>query len=227
VILAIDTSADIAGVAVASGDSILGEITWSGRARHSALLGVSIERLLEATRVTPGELTAVAVASGPGSFSGLRVGISAAKGLAMALDIPVAPVGTLDAIGWQASALAPSVLALLPAGRGQVYAALYVGKDESWRRVETPHILTVAEAVELGRAALLAGEAARIVAEAARGNGETPSLAPPAWNLRRPGFLAELGRLYLDSGGSDQRDQLEPQDLRRSAAEEKRGAAQE
>jgi tRNA threonylcarbamoyladenosine biosynthesis protein TsaB len=226
VILAIDTSSDIAGVAVAAGHEVLGEIVWTGRASHSSLLTASIERLLAATRVSLADLEAVVVAAGPGSFSGLRVGISAAKGLALALEVPLAGIGTLDVIGWQVSPLSPSVLAVLPAGRGQVYAARYAGQDVAWSRIGEPEILAVEDAASVVEGAMLAGEAASVVAEAARA-AERPRVAPDPWNLRRPGFLAELGRLYLHSGGPDQRDRLEPLYLRRSAAEEKRAASQE
>lgn len=226
-ILAVDTSTDVAGVALAHQDMIIGEITWTGRATHSSLLFPPTERLLQSAGVKPGDIEAVAVAIGPGSFSGLRVGISAAMGLSMALDIPIAGVGTLDIIGWQVSALSPDVVAVLPAGRGQVYCAVFEGRGPSWRTVQPPQILSLdAAAISVG-GALLAGEAAPAVAQAARERGDEPQVAPAAWNFRRPGFLAELGRLYFQSGGSDQRNQLEPLYLRRSAAEEKRATAQE
>lgn len=226
-ILAIDTSSDTAGVAIAQGGTLLGETVWTGRAAHSSLLLPSIERLLATSGVGAADLHSVSVAVGPGSFSGLRVGISTAKGLAMALDIPVAGISTLDVIAWQLSPFASHVLAVLPAGRGQVYAARYEGQDRAWGRVVAPHIVALESAVSLVGQALLAGEAAGLVAAAARDSGAHPRLAQGAWNLRRPGFLAELGALYFQSGGADQCETLEPIYLRRSAAEEKRAAAQE
>ncbi len=226
-ILAVDTSTDVAGVALAEAETILAEISWRGRAAHSSLLLPAIERLLFTSGVTAAEIEQLAVAIGPGSFSGLRVGISAVKGLSMALDIPVAGIGTLDVMAWQVSPLSAAVLAVLPAGRGQVYAALYKGQGPEWHPAQPPQILSPDEAVSLADGALLAGEAADEVAGAAEQRGREPRIAPGAWNVRRPGFLAELGRLYFQSGQSDQRHQLEPLYLRRSAAEEKRAAAQE
>jgi tRNA threonylcarbamoyladenosine biosynthesis protein TsaB len=226
-ILAIDTSTDVAGVALAAPESVLGEIVWTGRASHSSLLAPSIQRLLSANGVPVSGLESIAVASGPGSFSGLRVGISAAKGLALALDIPLVGVGTLDVIAWQASALSPHVLAALPAGRGQVYAARYAGRGSGWSCVAGPRIQSIQSASAGLGDSLLAGDAAGVVAAAVREAGSSPQVAPATWNLRRPGFLAELGGLYFRSGGPDQRDRLEPLYLRRSAAEEKRAAAQE
>jgi tRNA threonylcarbamoyladenosine biosynthesis protein TsaB len=226
-ILAVDTSTDTAGVAVARAGAILGEITWRGRAAHSSSLLPAIERILQASGVGVGEIQALAVATGPGSFSGLRVGVSAVKGLSMALDVPVVGIGTLDTTAWQVAPLSPAVVAVLPAGRAQVYAARYEGRGSGWRQVQPPQILSLDTAAELGQGALLVGEAAEEIAEAARQAGYDPTVAPAAWNIRRPGFLAELGWLYFQSGGSDQRHQLEPLYLRRSAAEEKRAAAQE
>lgn len=226
-ILAIDTSSDVAGVALAESETILGEIVWTGRASHSSVLMPSIERLLAAAGLDAGSIHSIAVAMGPGSFSGLRVGISVAKGLAMALDVPLAGIGTLDVIAWQVSPLAGSVMVVQPAGRGQVYAARYIGRQSEWTRVAGPEIQSIETAATATGDAMLAGEAAALVA-AAREPGANPlRLDPPGWNLRRPGFLAELGRLYFRSGGPDQRDRLEPLYLRRSAAEEKRAAAQE
>lgn len=226
-ILAIDTSSDVAGVAIAGAEAVLGEIVWTGRASHSSLLMPSIERLLSAGGVPVSRVDSIAVASGPGSFSGLRVGISAAKGLAMALDIPLAGVATLDVIAWQVSPLASSVIAVLSAGRGQVYGARYVGQGSEWRRVTDPEIRSIESLAAELDGALLAGDAAGTVAAAVPRSEFVPRVTPPAWNLRRPGFLAELGELYFRSGGPDQRDRLEPLYLRRSAAEEKRAAAQE
>lgn len=226
-ILAIDTSTDVAGVALARPDTILSEITWRGRAAHSSFLLPAIEQVLGASEANIREVDALAVAIGPGSFSGLRVGISAVKGLSMATGIPVAGIGTLEVMAWQVSSLSADVLAVLPAGRGQVYAALFRGQGSAWRTLQPPEIRSVDDAAALTVGTLLAGEAAEVVAQAARRQGREPKVAPAAWNLRRPGFLAELGRLYFQSGGSDQCHQLEPLYLRRSAAEEKRAAAQE
>lgn len=227
-ILAIDTSTDTAGVALATDDGgLLGEVTWKGRANHSSLLTPSIEAVLRASGTALRDVTSLAVAIGPGSFSGLRVGISETMGLSMALDIPAVGIGTLDIVGWQVSRLGSPVLAALTAGRGQAYTARYEGQGTEWRRLRGPEILTVTDAVSVGQGALLAGEMAEQIAAAMEERGEAATLTPPAWNFRRPGFLAELGRLHFQSGGSDGRDRLEPLYLRRSAAEEKRGAAQE
>jgi tRNA threonylcarbamoyladenosine biosynthesis protein TsaB len=191
------------------------------------MLMTSIERLLASAHSGVDSIQSIAVAAGPGSFSGLRVGISAAKGLSLALDVPLAGIGTLDLIAWQASPLADSVMAVLPAGRGQVYAARFAGTESEWRRVSGPEILSLDQAASTADDALLAGEAAALVATASRELDNEPRVAPAGWNVRRPGFLAELGRLHFRSGGPDQRDRLEPLYLRRSAAEEKRAAAQE
>jgi tRNA A37 threonylcarbamoyladenosine modification protein TsaB len=149
--------------------------------------------------------------------------MSEAKGLAMALQVPLVGIGTLDVIGYQASEASPEVWAIVAAGRDRVSLAKYGGNRESWMRISDYLTTSLAEASRLVEGpALLAGCGAGLVAELMRRQGRYPNVAPAAWQMRRAAFLAELGRGYLESGGGDQLADLEPLYLRRSAAEERR-----
>lgn len=224
-ILAIDTSTDQASVALAEGDVIRAEWSWTARGNHSRHLTRVIQELLALEEARINSVEAVIVAIGPGSFSGVRVGLSEAKGLAVARRMPLVGISTLDMIAYQASCCSQDVWAVLPAGRGQVYLAHYVGSPGDWRRDTEYTIATMTEAADrTARARFIAGSGAAPLAEELRARGHEPTLAPPAWRLRRAAFLAELGRRYLDAGGHDQVDLVEPLYLRRSAAEEKRAA---
>lgn len=239
-ILAIDTSTEQASIALLEGETVRSEWSWTARRNHSRQLTPAIETVLDMEEVHLAQLTAIVVASGPGSFSGVRVGISHGKGLAMALAIPLVGISTLDAIAFQASISGGHVWAAIPAGRGQLYLAHYAGNPDSWTRLSEYLLVSTEEAASLlSSSHSLAGPGAELLSRTSPQAREADAtskasedlraqgtkLTAPLWlALRRAGFLAELGRRYLASGGNDQLDSLEPLYLRQSAAEEKRAA---
>lgn len=216
-LLAIDTSTAQASVAVCSPDNILAETSWVAGREHSRHLTAQITHLLNLTGETPDHLSAVVAALGPGSFSGIRVGLAEAKGICLALDLPLIGIPTLDYIAWGVHLLNPEVLAVIPAGRGDVYAATYGGSGPDWGRTGDYRILSIQEAVGLAGGRLVAGDGAGLLGE------RDPDLAlpPPAFRIRRASFLAELGRRRLETNGVEDMDTIEPLYLRRSSAEEK------
>jgi len=136
VILAIETSCGTGGVALISSGGVTGEITLSTRETYSRRLVVAVEWLLARTAVTWADLRCVAVGLGPGSFTGLRIGLSAAKGFAYALGIPIYGIPTLDALAWHVTGeVGDIVCPVLDARRAQVYAAWY-----SFTRVPGPPV---------------------------------------------------------------------------------------
>jgi tRNA A37 threonylcarbamoyladenosine modification protein TsaB len=148
--------------------------------------------------------------------------------VALALGIPLTGVGTLDMIGYASSCLADDLLASIPAGGGRLYVAAFDGGAQRFRRRGETRIMRAAEAAEMAsEASLVCGPGAGEIAVELEQRGLSPRLPPPAWRLRRSGFLAELGRRYFEGGGADQVDTLEPQYVRRSSAEEKRFGSQE
>jgi tRNA threonylcarbamoyladenosine biosynthesis protein TsaB len=224
VILAVDTSSDVGGVALWQDDVLLGETVWVGRSNHSTRLFAALDAVLAAASISLDDVTHLVVASGPGSFSGLRVGVSAMKGIAMARGLPLTGVSTLDVTAWQLSPMSDQILTAINAGRGQVYVAAYEGNGENWSRITDYSIQSIADAAASAGDRLVVGEAADTMVEAANAAGRAIQTAPVGWNVRRPAFLAELGWRYFRAGGADQRERIEPLYLRRSAAEEKRAA---
>ncbi|MGI8826105.1 MAG: tRNA (adenosine(37)-N6)-threonylcarbamoyltransferase complex dimerization subunit type 1 TsaB [Chloroflexota bacterium] len=223
-ILAIDTSTAQGSVALADAGDTLAEISWTMDGNHSCRLGRLMREVLGLQAISVGDLTAMVVATGPGSFSGTRVGISAGKGMAMSLGIPLVGVSTLDVIGFQGCHVSRRVRALLPAGRQQVYSGVYEGTPSRFARVGALSLSSLEEEVErAGVDELLAGEGARDVAAALGSHAGILIREPKTMRLRRAAFLAELGMRHLEAGGSDQLETLEPIYLRKSAAEEKRG----
>lgn len=124
-LLALDTSTRQASVALCTEDTLVGEYTWQVGNNHSVELLERIQRLVTECGHTMQSLEAIAVASGPGSFNGLRVALATAKALSFALSIPLVGVGTLDVIAAQQQQWHGPICAVMEAGRGELYAASY------------------------------------------------------------------------------------------------------
>jgi len=195
-LLALDTSTRVASVAVHDGQQVLSETTWLAGREHSARLLVEAGSALERVGQTPRDLTGLVVARGPGSFTGVRVAISAAKGMAAALSLPLWGVSTLDVVAAQAGAVDRPVRAVLEAGRGRVATALY----QAGECVEAPRLATLTELVSLlAERTLVIGE---LTPEARAAVEKVPGVyvASSALSLRRGGLLAELGIARLRAG---------------------------
>lgn len=188
-ILAIDTSDAIAGAAVYD-ECLLAEIVWRSGRRHSKTLLPSIDRVLELGGIGRSQLGAIALASGPGSYSGLRVGASTAIGLSLALDIRVLRVPTLEVLAYSAQPGAGSIRPAIDVGRGHYATARYVRGDASAEEVTGLVSVDFDGLVDLASAenSLLLGD---FTSEERERSG-TARLAPNAAGVRRAGFLAEL-----------------------------------
>ena len=127
-LLAIDTSTDTASLALAQDETVLAELTWRSKQNHTTQLLPDLNHLFNLTGVTAKSLTAIIVAQGPGSFNGLRVGISAAKGLAFSLGIPIIGVNSLEVAAYQYAETGLPVCAIFNAGRSEIATATYQKK---------------------------------------------------------------------------------------------------
>ena len=226
-LLSIDTSARVAGVALLAGEQVLAEETWRTNANHTTRLLPVIHHLLEGSGHRPHDLEAVAVAVGPGAFSGLRVGVATAKSLAWALGIPCLGIGSLDAIA-AAVPVASRVLAVLDAGRGEWYWATYQA-GRSGRRCLT--------AAQIGEPTAVLGAVTRSTVLAGDTTPEQRALidtrfaklidyGDPRLPATRPAALGQLAQARLAAGEQDDPASLQPVYIRRPAAEERRGNSQ-
>lgn len=132
-ILGIDTSSSSGSVALLQDGKLIGSQLYSIEKSHSSLLHVMIEQMMTNAGCQMTDLSAVAVAEGPGSYTGLRIGVSAAKGLCLALDIPLIAINTLEAMAYQLYRRSSDQVLYCPmldARRMEVYAALYNEKFE-------------------------------------------------------------------------------------------------
>jgi tRNA threonylcarbamoyladenosine biosynthesis protein TsaB len=208
-LLAIDTSTGQAGVGLHDGEH-LAVATWPAGRAHTTMTLPMLERVLGDAGVALRAIGAVAVAIGPGSFTGLRVGLSLAKGLALATPRAVIGIPTLDIVAAPATGLGLPCVAAIPAGRGRVVWATYApgGQDYEPTNSTFDEFLSLAygdeKAVVIGEWTV--SERDRLVSAGYR-------VAPPAFGQVRAGHLAGLGYARWQAGEVDHAPSLEPRYL--------------
>lgn len=202
---------------------LLGELTLQTKLTHSEVLLPHIRQVLEMTKVDKRELGAVAVSIGPGSFTGLRIGLATAKALSYALGVPLVGVPTLAALACQYPVPGLCVAPLLDAQKNCVYAGWYTWDNGSVQELGAPEVLAFEEALRRGTAleqpVVFVGEvAARRAAEIAM-LAPAALPAPPHTVMPRAACVAVLGLQLLAAGKTDDVMALEPLYIRRSEAE--------
>lgn len=211
-LLALDTSTTSASVALFDGRRVLAEKSWQAERRQTADLFPAIEGLLGLSRIDLNAVDRIAVATGPGSFTGLRAGIAAAQGLARGRGAALVGVPTLDVLAYAHAACGGPACALLPAGRTEWYAAFYDSRDGTWARRNDISLRTLEMLCdEVTTDTLFTGEIDAVAETTLRDVlGSKATFAPPASRLRRAGFLAELGWRQLEAGGATAPAHVEP-----------------
>lgn len=203
-VLAVETSTLTGGVALLMGESLVAETTLSVSVQHAERLMPAIDRLLSDSGVSLGEVDLLAVAAGPGSFTGLRVGLAAVQGLAAATGKRAVGVSTLQALALAGSHFKGTVVPLLDARRGQVYAAAFrpgpvprtLLED---RAVGLPELLS--EIARLPGPYLFVGEGAFVYRDSLeKWSGGEKVIASPALGHPRAAYV---GLLALRGGGSE------------------------
>ncbi|MBI2218114.1 MAG: tRNA (adenosine(37)-N6)-threonylcarbamoyltransferase complex dimerization subunit type 1 TsaB [Candidatus Rokubacteria bacterium] len=216
-LLAVETSTLAGGVALLDGDRLVGEYVLDVRVTHSERLMVAVDRVLGDARWTVHDLEALAVAVGPGSFTGLRIGLGTVKGLAVATGVPVAAVPTLDAMAASLPFAALPVCPVIDARKGEVYASRYRW-DASRMRREWDYLALAPDelAARIDTPTILVGDAATTI------RSPWARVAPPARRAPSPGCVGQLGLERLRRGECVPAADLVPLYLRPSEAELKR-----
>jgi tRNA threonylcarbamoyl adenosine modification protein YeaZ len=215
--LAIDTSTDTASLALVQDGEVLAELTWRCGQNHTTQLLPRLAHLLNQSRLSLQSTTGIIVARGPGSFNGLRVGISTAKGLAFSLGIPIVGISTLEVAAYQHAETGLPICPILNAGREEIATAIYQKKQNEWRQLVSEHITTVdALCSQITTKTIFCGEFTPFIATEIRKQlKQRAIIPPPATRLRRASFLAELGQQRIDAGDYDNPATLQPLYLRR------------
>lgn len=211
-ILAIDTATQYASLALYHQDGLLVEETWFSGRNHTVELMPRLARALELANLKVADLTALAVSLGPGSFTGVRIGLSAAKGLALPHKLPVIGVSTLDIVAYPLRTSHLPVWAVVQAGRGRIISACYAEIEGEWRQVVAPFLTTIETlAQQIDKPALCSGEIDEQAAQVLqRGSDQKAAFVSPAARLRRAGYLAEIAASHLEANYQDDPDALVP-----------------
>ena len=217
--LAIDTSTDTASLAIVQDNEVLAELTWRCGQNHTTQLLTHLAHLLNQSKLNLQSADGIIIARGPGSFNGLRVGISTAKGLAFSLGIPIVGISSLEAEAYQHAEIGLPICPIFNAGRGEIATAIYQKKRNEWRQLITEHITTVETLCsQITTKTIFCGEFIPLIATQLTKQLKQKAVIPsPATGLRRAGFLAELGLKRLKAGDYDNLATLQPLYLRRPA----------
>jgi len=219
-LLALETATLAGGAALLDDGRLVGESRLNIALTHSERLMAVVDRLLQDCAWDVADLDALAVSIGPGSFTGLRVGAATAKGLALALEIPVAPVPTLDALAATLPFADAPVYPLLAARRGEVYCSLYrwtgVVMERQWDYLALP---PEAAAARLDAPVIVLGDGVAACRLYLARLGPGLREAEPVHSLPSPAVVGALGHAILAAGGGIPAERLTPLYLRPSEAE--------
>lgn len=229
-ILALETSATAASAAVCEDESLIAQTFQRTGLTHSATLMPMVESMLKNAGMTLQEMDLIAVAAGPGSFTGLRIGVSAAKGLAWPLDKPCAGVSTLEAMAWQLVGMEGVVCAAMDARRQQVYNALFELSDGKPVRLTPDRAISLEELekelAKVEKTQIMVGDGAHLCYNTYEKIGRPVKMAPPhllfqsAWGVARCALEQARNGQLTDAAG------LVPNYHRLSQAERERLAKQ-
>ncbi len=192
-LLALDTASQRASIALHDGTTLRAECTWESVDRHTVTLLPRIVELLAASDLTPADITAIGVCIGPGSYTGTRIGVSVAKGLASARKLPLMGVTTLDILADAQPADDRPLYPIFAAGRKRVGYARFRWEKEGWRAETGVQLATWAQFVSrLELPAIVVGEIDAGGRETLRPLFGRVEIPPPARHLRRAGYLADI-----------------------------------
>ena len=204
-ILALESSATAAFVALCEDEALIAQSFRDTGLTHSQTLLPMTEELLAHCGLTVTDLDLIAVAAGPGSFTGLRIGVATAKGLAWAAQLPCAGCSTLEAMAWNLAGLDGELCAAMDARRHQVYNARFRAENGTITRLTEDRAIALEDLIEELRGTkttqIVLGDGAQLCCEALTAAGIPARLAPPnlrqqtAWGVARLGLeLAKAGR---------------------------------
>ncbi|QQE74889.1 tRNA (adenosine(37)-N6)-threonylcarbamoyltransferase complex dimerization subunit type 1 TsaB [Brevibacillus composti] len=228
-VLAIDTSNLVLSVAVVEEGRVLAEMTTNQQKNHSVRLMDAISLLMDETNTLPEQLTGIGVAKGPGSYTGVRIGVAAAKSMAWSLQIPVIGVSSLEAVAMNALGAPGLIVPLFDARRGQVYTAAYRSAGIQRVTAEAAERLVLLRdwCALLGQqpgkeTILFMGEDLGLHREAIRTElGERAVFAPASCNHPRAAHIGLAALRRLAEGEAGHPHELVPEYLQLAEAEAK------
>lgn len=232
-IIALDSSGLVASVAVAEDENLIAEYNIQYKKTHSQTLLPMLDEIKRMTELDLSTVDAIALAAGPGSFTGLRIGSATAKGLGLALNIPIIEIPTLEGLAYNLYGAAGCICPIMDARRGQVYTGIYeFGKDWTLKEIEPQCAVAIEEIASglnnLGREVMFLGDGVPVFAERLSQLMTVPySFAPAHMNRQRAASVAALGMIYYKMGKTVPAGEHAPIYLRLSQAERERKEKEE
>ncbi len=230
-LLALDSSGLVASVAIVTEEVMLAEYTVNFKKTHSQTLLPMLEEVVKLTELDLSQVDAIAVAAGPGSFTGLRIGSATAKGLGLALNKPLIAVPTLDGLAYNLYGSDKLICPMMDARRNQVYTGLYEFDRGELKVIKEQTALAVEEILKeinlLGGEVIFLGDGAKTYREIIEEQTEVRyEFAPMHLNRQRAGAIGALGIIYYNNGRIQTAAEHEPVYLRLSQAERERAERQ-
>ena len=226
-ILALDSSGLVASVAVVEDNQLLAEYTVNYKKTHSQTLLPMLDEIAKMIELDLETIDAIAVAAGPGSFTGLRIGSATAKGLGLALKKPLIPVPTVDALAYNLYDSTGVICPMMDARRKQVYTGIYRFADHELVTVSRQKAIAVEELIRelnaLGEAVIFLGDGVTVYQEMLKENMQVPySFAPAHLNKQRAGAVGALAEKYYREGKTVTAAEHQPEYLRISCGKRSR-----
>ncbi|WP_099466743.1 tRNA (adenosine(37)-N6)-threonylcarbamoyltransferase complex dimerization subunit type 1 TsaB [Konateibacter massiliensis] len=226
-ILAIDSSGLVASAAIIEDETMVAEYTINHKKTHSQTLLPMIDEIVKITDTNLEDIDAIAVAGGPGSFTGLRIGSATAKGLGLALNKPLISVPTVDGLAYNLYGTDKVICPIMDAKRNQVYTGLYEFKDDVFHIIEEQMAVSIEEIIgklnKIGRPVIFAGDGIPVYAQTIKDTLTVAySFAPAHLNKQRAASIGTLAKQYLIEGKTEPAEEHKPDYLRLSQAERER-----
>ena len=223
-ILSIETSANVASAAVTQDDRLIAEYTVNNKKTHSETLMPIIDTVLKNAGLDITDIDLIAVSEGPGSFTGLRIGISTAKGISHAANIPLVGISTLKSLAYNMPYCDYIISPVMDARRAQVYNALYEWEDGKLTQIEAPRAISLEELLEelnsFDKKAVFAGDGVFVHRDTiSKVLGDKAVFAPSSAAIQRASALADIARAEFENGRTKNCFELTPIYLRKSQAE--------
>ncbi|MEN6409344.1 MAG: tRNA (adenosine(37)-N6)-threonylcarbamoyltransferase complex dimerization subunit type 1 TsaB [Anaerolineaceae bacterium] len=210
-LLAVDCSTRWVGLAIYDGAQVLSEMVWQSQNHHTVEISPALETLFRHSGVQRTDLTALGVALGPGSFTSLRIGLALAKGMSLALHIPIIGIPTLDIVVAAQPFQDLPLAAVLHAGRGRLAVGWYNPGSGRWQADGDAQVMVVDDLSQrIHKPTVVCGELTAEERQILARKRRNVLLASPALSLRRPSYLAELAWRRWQSGETDDPVSLAP-----------------
>lgn len=226
-ILALDSSGLVASVALVENEVLLAEYTVNYKKTHSQTLLPMLDTIGTMIDLDLNTIDGIAIAAGPGSFTGLRIGSATAKGLGLALDKPIIGVPTVDALAYNLYDCEKIICPMMDARRNQVYTGFYTFEEHRLKVIREQTAAAVTDVAawlnEMGREVIFLGDGVPVYRNLLQQEMCVPySFAPAHVNKQRAGAVAALGEFYFSQGKVLGAAEYQPEYLRLSQAERER-----